>query len=92
MSTTTLPLSDRYRSAIFFTLFTQQVPLALLSLLMLDMGQSARVCGIAMIGFWAMAALILARRPDTPGASDLFFLRWGFVPVLLLTGALATLV
>ncbi|HEU5117943.1 MAG TPA: hypothetical protein VFT74_15055 [Isosphaeraceae bacterium] len=92
MSTTILALSDQYRRAIFFTLLGQQVPLAFLSLLMLDLGQSARICGIAMIGFWTAAALIMARRPDTPGASDLFFLRWGFVPVLLLTGALATLV
>ena len=89
MNSTVLPISSRYRDAIGFTLFGQQLPIAVLGLLMLDGGHSARLCGIAMIGFWSASALILARRPQTPRASDLFYLRWGFLPVLVLTGLLA---
>ncbi|MFO0908303.1 MAG: hypothetical protein U0794_08075 [Isosphaeraceae bacterium] len=88
MRGTVLPLSDSYRGALHFTL-AQQVPLAMICLLLLDGGRMSRVCAIAMFGFWAAAALILARRPHTPAAGDLAFLRWGFVPLLALGIALS---
>jgi hypothetical protein len=90
MRSTVLPLSDSYRRAINFALF-QQVPCALLCLLMLDGGRMAKVCGVVMLGFWAAAALIMARRPNSPGPLDIAFLRWGFLPLFALAVALAQL-
>jgi hypothetical protein len=58
---------------------------------MLDGGRMAKVCGVAMIGFWAAAALIMARRPNSPRPSDIGFLRWGFVPLFALAVGVAQL-
>ena len=80
MQSTVLPLSSRYREAIVFTLI-QQVPCALLSLLMLDGGIMARICAITMLGFWAAVALVMVRRPLSPSSFDIMFLRWGFFPL-----------
>ncbi|QEH39196.1 hypothetical protein OJF2_78080 [Aquisphaera giovannonii] len=88
MQGTVLPLSDDYRGAVYVALL-QQVPCALLCSLMLDGGRLARVCGIAVLGFWVAAALIMARRPTAPGRWDRPFLRWGFLPVLATTIALS---
>jgi hypothetical protein len=80
MQSTVLPLSSRYREAIVFTLI-QQVPCALLSLLMLDGGVMARICAITMLGFWAAVVLMMVRRPLSPSSFDIMFLRWGFFPL-----------
>ena len=80
MQSTVLPLSSRYREAIYFSL-SQQVPWALLSLLILDGGNMARICGITMLGFWAAVALMMVRRPLSPSSFDIMFLRWGFLPL-----------
>ena len=90
MRSTVLSLPPLYREAVFFTL-RQQVPCALLCLLTLDGGRMAKVCGIAMLGFWSAAALVMARRPRSPGAHDLTALRWGFLPLFVLTALLAHL-
>lgn len=90
MRSTVLPLSDHHRGAILFALL-QQVPCAVLCLLLLDGGHMARVCGVAMLGFWGAAALVMARRPSPHSPGDLLFLRWGFLPVFALTIALARL-
>lgn len=74
--------SSPYRAALRAALF-QQVPCALLSVLMLDGGRTARACGVALLGFWAMAALLIARRPAGPRPGDLAALRWGFAPIFV---------
>jgi hypothetical protein len=88
MKGTALPLSPRYRNAVYVTL-SQQVPCALVCLLLLDGGRMAKVCGVAMLGFWAAAALVMARRVNAPAPWDLAFLRWGFLPLLAITALLA---
>ncbi len=80
MQSTVLPVTGRYREAIVFTLI-QQVPCALLSMLMLDGGVMARICGITILGFWAAVALMMIRRPLSPTSFDIMFLRWGFFPL-----------
>ena len=82
MQSTVLPLSSRYREAIVFTLI-QQVPCALLSLLMLDGGTMAGIFGTTMLGFRAGVALMMVRRPLSPSSFDLMFLRWGFFPLYI---------
>jgi hypothetical protein len=88
---TVLTLTDRYREAVHFTLL-QQVPFAVLCLLQLDGGRMARVCGVAMLGLWAAAGLIMARRPTSPQPGDLTFVRWGFLPLFALAALLAQLI
>ncbi len=80
MQSTVLPVTDRYREVIVFTLI-QQVPCGLLSVLMLDGGFLARICAITMLGFWAAVALMMVRRPLSPSPIDIMFLRWGFFPL-----------
>ncbi len=88
MQSTVLPLSSRYREAIYFSLI-QQVPCALLSLLILDGGGMGRICVITMLGFWAAVALMTVRRPLSPSSIDIMFLRWGFFPLYGLVVVLA---
>ncbi len=92
MQSVVLPLSSRYREAVFFSLLRQQVPWALLSMLLLDGGRVARISGITMLGFWAGVALMMVRRPLSPSSFDIMFLRWGFLPlnvlVIVLVGIL----
>jgi hypothetical protein len=90
MAHTVLPLSDLYREAIRVGL-RQQVPCAILCLLMLDGGRMARVCGVTMLGFWAGTALIMARRPLAPDGRDHLFIRWGFLPLLIMAAIWANL-
>jgi hypothetical protein len=61
-------------------------------MLMLDFGRMGKVCGIAMLGYWAGAALIVARRPNAPAAGDLTFLRWGFLPLFVFAALLARII
>ncbi len=83
MRGSTLTLSVQYRDVIRFALY-QQVPWAILCTLLLDGGRVARICGVAMLGFWAGVALIMARRPVLPTRWDLRYVRWGFWPVFAL--------
>ena len=76
-----LPISPDYRNPIFQALALQAVIVAL-SQLVLDFGTSARICGIALLGFWAGVALLIARRPATPTPADLALIRIGFLPLL----------
>jgi hypothetical protein len=69
-----------------------QIPIALVSMLVLDRGRTARVCGVAMLGFWLVAAIVAVRRPWSPTAGDLRFWRWGFLPCFVLALILAAMV
>jgi hypothetical protein len=84
-------LSPQYRAAARVALLTQ-LPVATLSLLVLDSGWTAKICAGVMIGFWLAAALIATRRPWTPSAGDLLFWRWGFVPCFLIAWTVAAIV
>jgi hypothetical protein len=79
---TTVPLADAYRDAIRDSLLIQLV-VAILLMLLLDGGRLAMVGGCAMAGFWIGAAIVMWRRPRSPRALDLLFIRWGFVPILV---------
>ncbi len=81
-----LPISPAYREAVRVALVLQVVA-ALLLLMILDGGVLAKVGGAAMIGFWIGVAAIMVRRPMTPSAVDLLYVRWGYVPLLLLAVA-----
>lgn len=70
--------SPEYRDAAGVAL-ALQLPLAVVCSLLLDFGRTAKICGVAMLAFWIMAATLAARRPSSPTFSDLLFWRWGFV-------------
>ena len=77
-----LPISTNYRQAIFDALVLQVV-LGILSLMILDGGQIAQICGIAMLGFWGGVTTLICRRPHTPTPTDITLIRFAFLPLLL---------
>ena len=73
-----------FRDAIVFTL-VQQIPLFMLSALVLDGGLLFKRVAIASIAFCILTLLIMVRRwPDIPD-SDILLVKWGYLPVLLVT-------
>lgn len=75
-----LNVSTAYRDAIRISLI-QQVPCALLCLLLLDGGRTARICAASMLGYWVGVALVMVRRANDPSRLDLAVIRWGYVPL-----------
>lgn len=67
------------RSAVFFSLFVIQLPVALLSLLMLDGGRMSRACGFAIAMFWIAVLFLLLKRRFKLERSHIRFIRLGFL-------------
>src|SRR5262249_53985348 len=65
-------LSPLYWPAIRFGVFVQAI-LGILTVLMLDMGQSLGVFKVAFLGHWFGIFLLLARRPTSPAKTDIIF-------------------
>jgi hypothetical protein len=59
----------------------QQLPAFVVCALLLDGGRVFRVCLIAMLGFWLIALLVLARNAPRCDRLELLFFRWGFFPL-----------
>jgi len=78
-----IPISKDYDSPVFEALAIQVI-VAILSLLILDGGQVAQVCGVALVAFWAAGALLIYRCPQTPSRADLQVIRFGYLPVVVL--------
>ena len=78
-----VPISPSYRRPVFEAVGLQ-VLLGFLSLLILDGGTTARICGIALVAFWAGAAVLIWRHPHTPTRTDITFVRFGYLPVVVL--------
>jgi hypothetical protein len=83
MDNSTVVLSPAYREATSLALLIQ-IPIAIICMSVLDGGALARVCGIAMLAFWIVAAEVAVRRPWSPTKADLWYWRWGFLPCLAL--------
>jgi hypothetical protein len=81
---TTLPISAGYRRAIYDALILQVV-LTLITMMVLDGGHIAHTTGIAVLAFWSGAAVIIIRRPTAPTQTDLRLIRFGFLPLLIVT-------
>lgn len=73
-------VAEDYRSPVMFAL-ALQIPIAIICLLMLDGGQLARICGIAMAAHWAGILLVMARRRHSPSMTDIVFIRLGFLMI-----------
>ena len=50
--------------------------------LILDGGHLTRMCIVAVTGYWIVAAMLIVRRRKSPTKTDLFFLRWGILPMM----------
>ena len=77
-----LPISPSYRAPIYDAVVLQML-LSVLSALILDGGDTARICGIALVAFWAGAIVLIRRRPQSPKRTDIALLRFGYLPVLI---------
>jgi hypothetical protein len=79
-----LPISPQYDSAIFEGLAIQ-IALGVVSRLILDFGQTAQLCGIALVAFWGGAAVLIWRHCQSPSRADLWLIRFGYLPVIVMT-------
>lgn len=75
-------VSEDYRSPVMFAL-ALEIPIAVICALMLDGGELARVCAIAMAAHWAGILLVMFRRPDLPTLTDRLFVRLGFLVIFM---------
>jgi hypothetical protein len=78
-----LRISPSYRRPVFGAV-VRQVLLGCLSLLILDGGTTAQICGIAFVAFWGGAIVIICRRPMCPTTMDLELIRSGSLPLVIL--------
>jgi hypothetical protein len=78
-----LPISQSYRKPVFEAVVLQAL-LGLFSLLILDGGTTARICGIALIAFWGGATVLIWRRPQSPTKADIELIRFGYLPLAVL--------
>lgn len=85
---TTIPIAMSYRRTIYDALILQVI-LGLLAMMVLDGGHIAHTTGIAVLAFWSGAAVIMIRRPTAPTQTDLRLIRFGFLPLLVITFVLA---
>ncbi|HEY2415886.1 MAG TPA: hypothetical protein VGI40_26835 [Pirellulaceae bacterium] len=56
---------------------------AIVSMLMLDFGESARATGGGLLVFWACALVAILRKPERPARFDLLLIRWGCLPLVI---------
>ena len=73
-----------FGDAISFAL-VQQLPLLLLSALLLDGGLVFKRVAIASVAFWILTLIILIRRGRNMLDSDTLMIKWGYLPILLAT-------
>ena len=73
-----------FGDAISFAL-VQQLPLLLLSALLLDGGLVFKRVVIASVAFWILTLIILIHRGRNMLDSDTLMIKWGYLPILLAT-------
>ena len=78
-----LCISPSYRKPIFEAVVLQVI-VGILSLMILDGGDCARICGAALLAFWGGAVVLIWRRPVTPTKTDLELIRFGYLPVVII--------
>jgi hypothetical protein len=79
-----LPIARDYDSPIFEALAIQVV-LGLVAWLVMDWGQTAQICGIALVAFWGGAAVLIWKHRRSPSRADLWLIRFGYLPVIGIT-------
>ena len=84
------PVAEEESSAFLRVVLLQQIPLLFLTSLLLDGGGTFRGYCVGAIAHWAVIGMILIRRRRT--RIDMLIVRWGFIPMVLLTGLIEPLV
>ncbi|MFM8790890.1 MAG: hypothetical protein ACKOKG_04555 [Verrucomicrobiota bacterium] len=79
----TLPISPSYRKPVFEAVVLQFI-LGILSLMILDGGDCARICGAALLAFWGGAVVLIWRHRHSPTKTDLELIRFGYLPVVVI--------
>ncbi len=69
-----------------------QLVVGILSLLILDGGTTARICGIGLLAFWGGATCVICRRPRHPTRFDIALLRFGYLPLIVVAYLLVHLI
>src|SRR5215467_3298335 len=77
---TTTPLPRAVNCAL-----VQQAIIIFLSALILDGGVIAQICMYALAGYWGGAILLVFRRGAALSHSDLALIRWGYIPVCVIS-------
>ena len=83
-----IPISPKYDSPIFEAVALQML-LGLLAYLILDGGGIAQICGIALVAFWGGAVVLIWRHPQTPSRADIELIRFGYLPLIIISGFLS---
>lgn len=78
-----LPISPSYRKPVFEAV-ALQVLLGFLSLLILDGGECAQICGAAVLAFWGGVTVLIWRHPHSPTHTDIQLIRFGYLPVAII--------
>lgn len=78
-----IPISQKYDTP-FFEAVALQIVLGVLSLMILDGGDLARICGVTLIAFWGGATLMIWRRPESPTRMDVQLVRFGYLPLIVI--------
>ena len=73
-----------FRDAIKFTLI-QQLPLLLLTSIIMDGGMIFKRVMIASIAFWFFVVIIKIRRGPKIPDIDILIIKWGYIPIVLVT-------
>jgi len=66
--------------------------LVILSMMVLDLGQTLSAAPLALTAFWGVVVFIIFQRPSAPTFSDLRFIRFGCLWVFVLAQVLARLI
>jgi len=46
--------------------------------------RAAQICGAALVAFWGGAGVLVCRRPLSPSRVDLWAVRFGYLPVVVI--------
>ena len=76
MNLRSLKFSPKYARPLKFAV-VEQVLLMVLSAFVMDTGEFANITVHAIIAYWALALIMLLRRPLAPTSADLIVLKWG---------------
>ncbi len=65
--------------------FVEQIAILILSAGVLDGGDIFNICLIPLIAFWVGVFFIRRHRPEAPTKFDVFMIKWGYIPLCIVT-------
>ena len=83
------PVLQAYWPAIKLAVIEQAI-VAILAVLMLDLGQSIHITLVSLTAYWPAVCLIVIRRPSSPTVTDVEFVKFGFLLILSIVAIAGT--